>query len=120
MYLKRKACAHRQCPTIHTEEGEYCKEHKDRYKKPDTRPSAKERGYDADWRRESSKYLLQHRWCECEECRRSGKPERATVVDHIKPHRGDMAIFWNRRNWQAMSKRHHDSKTALEDGGFGR
>ncbi|MCB4811684.1 HNH endonuclease [Methylovorus menthalis] len=42
----------------------------------------------------------------------------ATVVDHIKPHRGDMALFWDRNNWQAMAKECHDRKTAREDGGF--
>jgi 5-methylcytosine-specific restriction enzyme A len=41
------------------------------------------------------------------------------VVDHIIPHRGDMTLFWNRKNWQAMSKTCHDKKTATQDGGFG-
>ncbi|WP_232215691.1 HNH endonuclease signature motif containing protein [Paracoccus sp. J55] len=26
----------------------------------------------------------------------------ATLVDHIKPHRGDKALFWNWNNWQAL------------------
>jgi 5-methylcytosine-specific restriction protein A len=43
----------------------------------------------------------------------------ATVVDHIIPHKGDMAIFWNKSNHQALCKTHHDIKTASEDGGFG-
>jgi 5-methylcytosine-specific restriction protein A len=43
----------------------------------------------------------------------------ASVVDHIVPHRGDMALFWDRSNWQAMSKLCHDRKTARENGGFG-
>jgi prophage lambdaSa04, HNH endonuclease family protein len=28
-------------------------------------------------------------------------------------------LFWDKTNWQAMSKRCHDRKTAREDGGFG-
>lgn len=41
----------------------------------------------------------------------------ATVVDHIEPHRGDMKLFWDRRNLQALAKRCHDSwKQKLEGG----
>lgn len=43
----------------------------------------------------------------------------ATIVDHIIPHKGNMELFWDRDNWQAMSKECHDKKTAREDGGFG-
>ena len=45
---------------------------------------------------------------------------QATVVDHIVPHRGDMRLFWDTKNWQAMAKSCHDRKTARHDGGFGR
>jgi 5-methylcytosine-specific restriction protein A len=44
----------------------------------------------------------------------------ATVVDHIKPHRGNQESFWDSDNWRAMCKRCHDIKTVKEDGGFGR
>ena len=44
----------------------------------------------------------------------------AVIVDHIKPHRGDKVLFWDRNNWQPLCKMHHDRKTVLEDGGFGR
>lgn len=39
----------------------------------------------------------------------------ATVVDHIKPHRGDQKLFWDRGNWQALCKSCHDNKTLKED-----
>lgn len=26
----------------------------------------------------------------------------ARVVDHITPHRGDVALFWDESNWQAL------------------
>lgn len=57
------------------------------------------------------------------------------MVDHIKPHRlkqaidsgdperiaGARSLFWDSAgNWQSLCKRHHDVKTATEDGGFGR
>ncbi len=50
---------------------------------------------------------------------RSARPEPAQVVDHIIPHAGRAELFWPEWNWQALSKRQHDTKTASEDGGFG-
>lgn len=44
----------------------------------------------------------------------------ATDLDHIKPHKEDWALFWDRANWQGLCKRCHSTKTAIEDGGFGR
>lgn len=43
----------------------------------------------------------------------------ATEVDHIKPHRGDMVLFWDESNWQGLCRSHHSRKTAGENGGFG-
>jgi 5-methylcytosine-specific restriction protein A len=40
---------------------------------------------------------------------------KATVVDHIIPHRGNQRLFWDQNNWQALCKRHHDLKTGNED-----
>lgn len=57
-------------------------------------------------------------WCVA--CASEGVAEAATVVDHVRPHRGDAVLFWDRANWAALCKRHHDSKTAREDGRWGR
>ena len=46
--------------------------------------------------------------------------EPATIVDHIKPHKGDKVLFWDPNNRQSMCKPCHDRKTVEEDGGFGR
>jgi shikimate kinase len=35
--------------------------------------------------------------------------EVATVVDHIKPHRGDQALFWDKNNWQPLCTHCHAS-----------
>lgn len=44
-----------------------------------------------------------------------GRVEPATLVDHIKPHRGDQAKFWDRANWQSCCAWHHNEvKKALE------
>lgn len=56
----------------------------------------------------------------CRECARQYPPgdprhrTRATVVDHIKPHRGDWQLFIAPANHQSLCKRHHDQKTARE------
>ena len=46
---------------------------------------------------------------------KQGKYVKATVVDHMVPHRGDEKLFWDRSNWRALCKRCHDKKTGNED-----
>jgi 5-methylcytosine-specific restriction protein A len=65
-----------------------------------------------------TKYLKQHPLCV--KCLEEGKITIATVVDHIIPHKGDMVLFWQVENHQALCKRCHAIKTAKEDGGFGK
>ena len=55
----------------------------------------------------------------CAECARQDKITPATVVDHIIPHKGDLALFYDTSNLQPLCKRCHDAKTVREDGGFG-
>ena len=50
----------------------------------------------------------------CRECAVRGVRTRATVVDHITPHRGDWAKFVDPANHQSLCKPCHDRKTALE------
>lgn len=85
------------------------------------RGSARKRGYTSQWDKASKQYLNLHPLCECKDCDAGRKRiTPANVVDHRIPHRGDMQLFWDETNWQAMSKPCHDRKTATEDGGFGR
>ena len=35
-------------------------------------------------------------------CDRLGKDTPSDTVDHIKPHNGDIGLFWNEDNWQAL------------------
>jgi 5-methylcytosine-specific restriction endonuclease McrA len=75
------------------------------------RPTASERGYDAEWRRESKAFLAQagNDLCSCG----CGRP--ADMVDHKTPHRGDRWLFWDRNNWQPMNTHCHNStKQRLE------
>ena len=70
-----------------------------------------ERGYGARWQRERAQYLRLHPLCVI--CRPRAVPAR--VVDHKVPHKGDERLFWDRSNWQALCKLHHDShKQSLE------
>lgn len=77
-----------------------------------------QRGYTNRWARASKLYLKEHPFCERHLER--GISRSATVTDHRIPHRGDMRLFWDQDNWQALCKTCHDQKTASEDGGFGR
>ena len=80
------------------------------------RPSAHQRGYDSRWNKARKGYLRDHPWCV--ECAKAGLRTPATRVDHVKPHRGDRALFWDKSNWQPLCQRHHDSdKQAFERSG---
>lgn len=80
------------------------------------RGSAASRGYGHKWRQARDGWLRKHPLCAM--CQRRGQVTPATVVDHIVPHRGDMALFWDRDNWQSLCKPCHDiDKARLEAGG---
>lgn len=66
------------------------------------RPTARQRGYDHEWRKARRDYLTAHPYCVM--CGNT-----ATTVDHRIPHRGDRVLFWNRRNWQSLCTRCHNS-----------
>lgn len=101
----------------------YCATHKRETKRQveERRESSTQRGYGYKWQQAREGFLRVHPLCECPECKAGLlRATVATVVDHIIPHKGDKALFWDRSNWQAMSKACHDKKTAREDGGWGR
>ena len=89
----------------------YCEEHKSLH--PEVKRPAGRRGYGSRWQRESKAFLQTHPLCV--RCFARGKYVKATVVDHIVPHRGDQKLFWDRSNWQPLCKRCHDRKTRRED-----
>lgn len=101
----RSLCKHAGCQRLAGSNG-YC----DRHKAP-PKNKAVHNLYDGHWRREREIFLAEHPWCiECLNNNHVYTP--AIVVDHIKPHRGDKKLFWDRDNWQPMCKSHHDQKTA--------
>ncbi len=71
------------------------------------------RGYGSKWQKASKAFLQAHPLRV--KCREDGQFVKGTVVDHIIPHRGDQKYFWDRNNWQPLSKKHHNQKTRRED-----
>lgn len=73
------------------------------------------------WQKLRQKILNRDGW----RCQQTGvlvigkypKPN-SPVVDHIRPHRGDEALFWDEENLQTVSKEYHDKeKQKLEHSG---
>lgn len=67
------------------------------------------RGYDARWQRARRQHLAAAPLCVA--CGAAGRVTAATVVDHVRPHRGDERLFWDATNWQSLCKACHDAKT---------
>jgi 5-methylcytosine-specific restriction protein A len=111
-YKPKKACSYPGCPNL-TDHG-YCDIHRKKITRQyeQQRGTATERGYDYRWYRESRLYLRNNPLCA--ECLKENRVTPAEVVDHIKPHRGDLQLFWDVDNWQSLCVAHHNIKTAKE------
>jgi 5-methylcytosine-specific restriction endonuclease McrA len=72
----------------------------------------------ARWKALRLKVLRRDGW----QCRQTGEllvgragAWNSPVVDHIVPHRGDEALFWDEDNLQSVTKRWHDSDKQRQD-----
>lgn len=83
----------------------------------DKRTTAK-RGYGGKWQRLSRQFLRQAENALCRMCKAEGQTRSAEVVDHITPHKGDQALFWDPTNWQPLCKSHHSRDKQAEERGF--
>ncbi|SDY86191.1 HNH endonuclease [Thermoactinomyces sp. DSM 45892] len=91
----------------------YCEHHMTELTRSDReRETAGKRGYNRRWRKAREYHLSMFPVCVV--CGRS-----ATVVDHIKAHKGNHSLFWEPNNWQSMCASCHQAKTNREDGGYG-
>tara|TARA_R110002049_G_scaffold304075_3_gene499001 strand:- start:1185 stop:1523 length:339 start_codon:yes stop_codon:yes gene_type:complete len=72
------------------------------------RPSARQRGYDRRWQAARKDWLAYNP--ACTRCRAP-----ATVVDHITPHKGDKAVFWDKTNWQSLCAPCHNRHKQREE-----
>lgn len=112
----KRPCSQPGCPELTTDR--YCTKHK--AQADQAMPSRSYSNlYGRKWRKYRAQYLVHNPLCVCDECKQRDIPLPADVVDHIVPHKGDYALFWDPNNHQPMAKRCHDAKTAKEDGGFG-
>lgn len=69
--------------------------------------------YGKRWHATAKRHLARNPLCVT--CLAAGRLAAATVVDHIRPHRGDRALFWDPRNRQSLCKHCHNStKQKLE------
>ena len=77
--------------------------------------SSAARGYGSRWQKARATHLANSPLCVYHQ--QHGRTVAATVVDHITPHNGDQALFWNSLNWQSLCKICHDSIKAREERG---
>ncbi|MBX3629324.1 MAG: HNH endonuclease [Nitrosomonas sp.] len=79
------------------------------------RKSSAERGYGHKWQRARADFLTKNPLCA--DHQRLGRIVPATIVDHIVPHKGDLKLFWDRKNWQPLCKQCHDTHKQRQESG---
>ncbi len=98
--------------------GPYCKEHTETIKRKNwqridrNRESSTKRGYGYKWKKARDAFLTDNPLCV--QCLKEGLTVAANVVDHIIPHKGDMELFWDSSNLQALCSTCHNRKSAME------
>lgn len=71
-------------------------------------------GYGYRWQQARDIFLRANPLCRM--CEQAGALVAATVVDHIVPHKGDPALFWDQdNNWQPLCATHHSASKQAED-----
>lgn len=70
------------------------------------RGSARERGYDTRWDKAARSH--RRRYPLCRGCEAAGLVVAAELTDHVEPHKGDQAKFWDTSHWQSSCRWHHD------------
>ncbi len=107
-----KPCRHPGCPEL-TEEN-YCSAHQQTKESYRSIRPYKKLYNSSPWQRLRKQVLTKQPLCV--ECLKVKRITPATVVDHIKPHKGDADLFFDVSNLQPLCKSCHDRKTAKEDG----
>lgn len=116
-FAPKRPCTHPGCPQL-TDHGQ-CEQHRRQTQREvdRRRPTATQRGYDGKWKIARDAFLKRNPYCA--ECQRQGKITKANVVDHIKAHKGNMQLFWDVKNWEALCGFHNRSKAAKQEGRWG-
>ncbi len=105
-----RPCKHPGCSEL-TRDG-YCAKHKPKHQRKASADYHSWYGKTIWKRKLRPSQLIHEPWCA--ECDKQGMRTKATVVDHVRPHRGDWTLFTDETNLQSLCKYHHDKKTALE------
>jgi 5-methylcytosine-specific restriction protein A len=117
-----RPCRWPGCPALTDDRSGYCEQHlKQTRKQTDSeRGNSNERGYTYRWHKYTKAYLAEHPLCAI--CAKKNPPvvRAASLVDHVKPHKGDYDLFWDPNNHQPLCEECHNIKTAREDGAFGK
>ena len=53
----------------------------------------------------------------CAYCKKAGRDTPANIADHVKPHKGNEALFWDEGNLQSLCKPCHDRDKQVEERG---
>ena len=115
-----RPCRSPGCPNLTDDPSGYCPLHKKQAQQQQDkeRGTSTERGYNNRWRKARKHFLSKHPLCVV--CAKEGRVVAATVVDHVTSAKDSPELFWDESNWQPLCKYHHDTKTAKEDGAFGK
>jgi 5-methylcytosine-specific restriction enzyme A len=118
-FAPQHPCTYPGCSTLVAGRSSRCEKHqaRERHAEENRRGSANSGGYGSRWRAARKHFLEMNPLCA--ECNRMGRLNAATIVDHIVPHKGDAALFWNQSNWQSLCRHCHNRKTAVSDGRWG-
>ena len=109
----RRTCAAPGCSALALPNHAKCKVHAAKVRSQERARSKGKRIYlDARYRKARAVYMAEHPLC-------AACGALATDLDHVVPHKGNMRLFWDEGNWQALCASCHSVKTAAEDGGFG-
>ena len=112
-----KPCAHPGCAAL-VAAGTRCPAHAQATNVQ--RGSQRQRGYTWAWERAAAAFKRQHPMCGdragsrppvMSACHDAGRATVAVAVDHVTPHRGDPALFWDVANWQSLCRSCHSAKT---------
>jgi 5-methylcytosine-specific restriction protein A len=68
--------------------------------------------YGRKWKEASLRFRQQNPLCAM--CQAEGIVTAAHATDHITPHKGNVELFWDTSNWQALCELHHNRKSGKE------
>ena len=116
VYRFRQPCKNTLCAHLTAHRSGFCASCRQSQETTTTnkdRSTSCQRGYDRRWRAARVAFLRNHPFCVF--CLNAGRYTPATVIDHIIPHQGNQAKFWDQGNWQALCKRCHDSDKRVQE-----